>query len=186
MNSRKVLAERRYTSIRYDVYQTVEQKLLFLFNKSIRLTSIDNNALLYWQDKWMPHNHRYPPEGGWDWRNEIIKVRQTLPNRFEVAIWHEEILCGLAMGKPSGGSSHLAIYLMEGYPLKHPLNALITRIVLEVGTTYAVALGKENLMLIDPLEKMIKVYTKRYGFEFKTAKNHPKHFCIRNIVITDN
>jgi hypothetical protein len=55
-----------------------------------------------------------------------------------------------------------------------------------VGTTYAVALGKENLMLIDPLEKMIKVYTKRYGFEFKTAKNHPKRFCIRNIVITDN
>ncbi|HDN26744.1 MAG TPA: hypothetical protein ENG03_06540, partial [Thioploca sp.] len=131
MDARKVQAERRYTSIRYDVYQTVEQKLHFLFKKPIRLTSIDNNALKYWQKIWQPHNHRYPPEGGWDWRNEIL--RQTLPNRFEVAIWHEEILCGLAMGKPSVGSSHLAIYLMEGSPLKHPLNALVTRIVLEVG-----------------------------------------------------
>jgi len=33
--------------------------------------------------------------------------------------------------------------------------------------------------------KNAKNYTKRYGFEFKTAKNHPKRFCIRNILITD-
>lgn len=108
-------------------------------------------------------------------------MKQTTPKRFEVAIWHDERLCGLALGKPSKGTSHNAIYLMEGSPIKHPLNALITRIVIEVGTAYAMALGKEYLRLVDPLEKMIKVYTKRYGFEFKTAKTHPKRFCIKKV-----
>jgi hypothetical protein len=108
-------------------------------------------------------------------------VRQTTPKRFEVAVWHDKILCGLAMGKPSKGTSHNAIYLMEGSPIKHPLNALITRIVIEVGIAYASALNKEHLTLVDPLEKMIKIYTKRYGFKFKTAKTHPKRFCIKKV-----
>ncbi len=179
--SKKIQAEREYSFIRYRVYKTVERELQYLFQKTIMLTSIDEKALKYWQKIWVPQNYRYPPSGGWDWRDEITKVRQTIPKRFELAIWHDEKLCGLALGKPSKGTSHNAIYLMEGSPIKHPLNALITRIVLEVGMAYAIALDKEYLMLVDPLEKMIKVYTKRYGFEFRTAKNHPKRFCIKKV-----
>ncbi|MDM8562349.1 hypothetical protein QUF54_03245 [Candidatus Marithioploca araucensis] len=180
---KKILAEKRYSLTRYQVYQSVEKFLTFLFKKPIRLTSIDSQALRDWQKNWVQHNDRYPPEGGWDWNDEITKLKRTTPERFEVAIWHHDKLCGLAIGKPSKGTSHNAIYLMEGSPLKHPLNALVTKIVIEVGIAYALALEKEHLILVDPLEKMIKVYTKRYGFEFRTAKNHPKRFCIKKVSI---
>ncbi|KHD04971.1 hypothetical protein PN36_23660 [Candidatus Thiomargarita nelsonii] len=179
--SKKIQAERDYTLTRYRVYKVVEQKLKRIFEKPIRLSSIDDKALKYWQEIWLPHNYRYPPDGGWDWQEKRTNVKRTTPERFEVAIWHNEILCGLALGKPSKGTSHNAIYLMEGSPIKHPLNALITRIVMEVGIVYANDLGKKHLMLVDPLEKMIKVYTKRYGFEFRTAKTYPKRFCIKKV-----
>ena len=68
-----------------------------------------------------------------------------VPNRFEVAIWSENILCALAIGKPSKGPTHNAIYLLQSSPLQHPLEGKIITISIKTGMAYAKALGKRNL-----------------------------------------
>jgi hypothetical protein len=59
--------------------------------------------------------------------------------------WRGEILCGMALGRPSKGPSHLSIHFAEGNPdPAHPLRGKVLPIVLAAGLAYAIALESRN------------------------------------------
>jgi len=176
-------AKQQYNELRNKVYQKVENEFLDIFQKPVQLTHININALKAWQKEWYPnlaHRKRFTEEELlWNWvntRREMSKV----PNRFELAIWSDNILCGLAIGKPSKGSAHNAIYRLQGSPIKHPLEGKIITIAIKTGTEYAKALDKKHLVLVEPLEHLVKIY-QRHGFTFKTSKHYPKRYCIKEV-----
>jgi len=180
-------AEYKYNQIRNKVFQKVETELMEKFQKNIQLTPITTNALKIWQKEWYPslaeRKHFTEEELYWNWiktQREMSKV----PNRFEVAIWSKNILCALAIGKPSKGTTHNAIYIWQSSPFQHPLEGKIITITLKTGMAYAKALGKRHLVLIKPLKHLVKIY-ERHGFIFKTAKHYPKHYCIKEVSYED-
>jgi hypothetical protein len=176
-------AEYRYNQIRNRVYQKVETELMEKFQKKVRLTSITINALKIWQKEWEPklveRKHFTEEELYWNWM-KIQQEMSKVPNRFEVAIWNENILCALAIGKPSKGPTHNAIYILQSSPFQHPLEGKIITITIKTGMAYAKALGKQHLILVEPLKHLVKIY-ERHGFTFKTAKHYPKRYCIKEV-----
>jgi hypothetical protein len=102
---------------------------------------------------------RYPKTNrrvDWPWGHAAPDRRSGNPGRFELAAWSGATLCGLALGRPSNGPSHLSIHFTEGNPdPAHPLRGKILPIVLAAGLAYAIALGKQELRLVLPLPALI-------------------------------
>ncbi|KHD04788.1 hypothetical protein PN36_34835 [Candidatus Thiomargarita nelsonii] len=176
-------AKKQYNELRNKVYQKVEKELTDRFQKPVQLSHIDINALKAWQKEWCPRlaeRKRFTEEElFWNWVNTIREM-SNVPSRFELAIWSDNILCGLAIGKPSKGPAHNAIYRLQGSPIKHPLEGKIITIAIKTGTEYARALGKKHLVLVEPLEHLVKIY-QRHGFTFKTSKHYPRRYSMKEV-----
>ena len=126
------------------------------------LVDIDSAALDFWEQEWV----REPPPldfgGGFNWRG-IAETEKTLPDRFEIAIWFQGILCGMAAGKPSKGNDNLTIRFIERYWGENPLTGSIAPIVVDAADKYARLLQKKRLKLKDPYPGAIPIY-ERLGF----------------------
>lgn len=141
------------------------------------LTDIDEAALECWEQQWLSAIPRGEPWSGWDWRDESRGWRRHL-DRFEVAIWSGEQLCGLAIGKPSERRQNLSIYVAQGSPVRdHPLKGQIMPIVLDVAGAYGTALSCRELRLVNPLAGPLRRY-EALGFALENPKGAPP-YCVR-------
>jgi hypothetical protein len=132
----------------------------------LKLTSIDDMALEAWEEQWAGHPDR---RFDWDWRSERRAWDSNL-SRFEVAVWSDDHLCGLAIGKISKGREHLAIYILEGSPDNdHPLKQRVRHCVVEAAEAYAVTTGCKRLYLLNPLEGALQLYL-QMGFSLAKTK----------------
>ncbi len=123
------------------------------------------------------HNRRVT----WPWAERASDWRRGHPERFEVALWSGDVLCGLALGRPSKGPSHLALYYVEGRSPDHPLQGKVTAVVLTALQAYAIALGKKELRLVDPLPDVIPFYcSPALGFQLVTPGREAP-YCRRSI-----
>jgi hypothetical protein len=136
------------------------------FGVSVRLTGIDARALAAYREDWMRL-----PRPGWpnnqppDWLVDQ-KALAGLLNRFEVAVWSgAEILCGLAVGRPSRGKGILRVDLLEGHPNpSHPLKGQVARSIVAAAFRYAEAIDAAELRLTRPLPAVVPLY-RAMGFD---------------------
>jgi len=122
----------------------------------LRLNPIDPAALAAFQDGWREHWARMTD---WDW----AEAEHRTPKGFNVAIWHNDELCGLASGKLTG-SKALRLDYLEGRPGGHPLKGQIIPLVLTCADAYRILTGSKELKLYDVWEPLVPVY-KDHGFE---------------------
>lgn len=151
------------------VFEYVEHEFAIILDKPVRLSRIDDLALTAWSNTWKPNSDREPPNGGWSWieKKQYNNKQHPEMRRFDVAIWSQDDLCGLALGHLSRDSTHNAIYLIEGCPVQtHPLKGHILNIILTTGIEYAKLMRKKYLRLIDLVQGLIERY-KQEGFEYK-------------------
>ena len=172
--SGEVLA--RYDAMRAAALADAKNRLISRISVPIHLSVIDAAALTAWQDQWRP-KPGWP--GGWNWREQRLRLRATL-NRFEVALWSGPALCGLAIGKPSHGPSHLAVRLLEGNPAEtHPLKGYVAECIVEAGISYGRLLGKTQLRLMQPLPGALPTY-RRLHFRVEPDETKPS-YCFLEI-----
>jgi hypothetical protein len=170
----------RYNAMREAALGDAQERLRARFSARldipIRLSLIDEPSLQAWQGQWKPRSDR---PGGWNWREQRLALRSTL-SRFEVAIWSGPMLCGLAIGRPSKGPSHLAVLLLEGNPSQtHPLTGLVPECVAEAGISYGRLLGKAQLRFLRPLPIPLSAY-RRLGFRVEPESLDPL-YCFLEI-----
>ena len=162
--NRQLAAERRYGELRRLTYRKAEHALAAA-GITAELRGIDNSALdasALWDDRRV----------AWPWPSMADSFRRGHPDRFELAIWCQNALCGLALGRPSPSTSHLSLYYMEGNPdLAHPLCKKVTAVTLTALNAYAVALRKQELRLVEPLPQLIPFYcSPDFGFSLVQPK----------------
>jgi len=119
---------------------------------------------------------------GWPWHLMIPDWRRNYPGRFELAIWQGDVLCALALGRPAPKAPHLSLYYIERNPdAANPLRGKVTGAVIDALAAYAIALGKTELRLIDPLPALIPRYcSPPFGFRLVApAVGGP--YCSRSI-----
>jgi hypothetical protein len=87
--------------------------------------------------------------------------RQFSPyiDRFEVAVWGDGQVCGLAYGRPSKGAGNVTIHFVERVGgVNNPLKGYIIPIVADTATAYAHLLGKEAVKVKDPVPEAVASY----------------------------
>jgi hypothetical protein len=167
-------AENRYRALRRLAFQEAEATLGSAGIKA-DLRTIDATALeafAEWRNRLV----------GWPWADMVPDWRRGYPDRFDLAVWSDDTLCGLALGRPSPGPSHLALYYMEGAPPRHhPLKGRVMTVVLTALRAYAIVLSKKELRLVEPFPELIPTYcSPDVGFQLVTPRREAP-YCRRSI-----
>jgi hypothetical protein len=121
----------------------------------LRFTDINDKAIgawlrtrQAWEFDWFKVAHHF-------WTND--------PDRFEIAIWKGEELCGMAIGRPSNGPDNVTLHFIERRGDHAALKGWIAQMVTDGAEAYAKLLGKQRVKLKDPSAGAIPLYV-RLGF----------------------
>ncbi len=167
--------KQKYNQYRQDVYDLVPARLGI---PGAKLTPITGRALMA-QKKW-PSNDRVPPNGGWDWNIWTQYFKQRHKKYFDVALWYENELCGLALGRLSRKNVNVKLELVEGSTDKvHPLKGQVALTMLTAIEAFGAIAGAEESLIIDPVPGAIPAY-QRIGYSLRQASKHfPVHLVKR-------
>lgn len=127
---------------------------------------IGDKAIRSFEDTWRDHPSR---KVDWDWGNRSHRAIKG----FNVAIWHGEVLCGLASG-PTKSKVHTSIRMLEGNPGDHPIKGMVIPIALMTLEQYAKRIGVPELRLMEAARPLIPAYEKA-GFSLAPQLGHPHH-----------
>lgn len=158
-------AEQRYAWFRQTAYADVVDKLQV--GRKYRLDGIGFQALKTFEAVWKSAPRRVT----WDWVEEVKKFKRTDHSRLELAIWHQNHLCGLMLGSTSKRKTIVYIRGIEGAPYKHPLKGSIIPIGVEVAETYAALLDAKEIRIISPATQLVADYEK-LGYNYKRSFFH--------------
>ncbi|WCE31326.1 hypothetical protein [Vibrio sp. SCSIO 43137] len=154
-----------YRRLRLETLRQVQADYLELlpdFINRVNLTEITETALLY-QEMWHQPLER---QVGWNWRVIRDQYRRNYPARVEVAVWYDNQLCGLMLGKASEGRLVVKINYMQGNGLKNPIKGHIVPISSRCAELFAIAIEADWIGIQDPLDEdeLLKYY-RELGFD---------------------
>jgi hypothetical protein len=168
----RTAAELLYREYRQEAYQELERTMASVL-PGFSAGPIGSRALAAWREQWVPLPRPQGLVGGWDWEDRRKEFRT--PSRFEVALWSGDSLCGLAIGKPSGGKHIVGVNFMErAWRDDNPLRGRVMEVVAACAAEYAWILGSKAVRFWHPAEGLIQRY-QRLGFHYSVEAGHP--FC---------
>jgi hypothetical protein len=165
--SSRGVAEAKYRDVRLAALKKAEDIVADrLAPPAVHLGIITQSALHAFREQWEGHaRRRYP----WPWPEIVENARQNEPDRFEVAVRSRNTLCGLAIGWTR--NAFCRVDYLEGSPAPHhPLKGSTATIVTAAARTYAQALGKGEIRLVDPIQEVVPHY-EALGFTLVRRKN---------------
>ena len=176
-----VRPEMVYLARRRSSYRDVLDALRDAGLPPFRLTEINETALLAWEQQWLPDLGKVEGEWrAWNWREQMRHWRRRHVDRFEVAIWSDEELCGLAVGKPSDRRNNLSIYLLQASPRPdRALKGFVLPIAVETAAAYGTRCRCRELRLVNPLEGVVQRYLD-LGFTLEVGTSAAP-YCVRPI-----
>lgn len=159
---------KEYAELRQLFYSMLQVRLLALTGLSVRATEL-LPSLIYETENWQ--NRRVE----WDW-SELRSEFGGYPARFELALCVGEVLCTLAVGRPSKGKRYMKLYYLEGNPdLEHPLKGSVLTSILEGFELYAAMLNCSVARLISPLDGVIPLY-EAAGYSLAEGKHQQLYY----------
>ena len=155
-------AEQRYTAIRQLTLQVAQGKLSARAEyASLTLKLIDSfalNASKAWENS---PSRRVD----WNWVEGYSAFKFRYPKRFELAIWANNKLQSLTLGRPTYTGTALRLDFIEASPVKDK-NLKVVPATLFVMLTYAEALGANELRIMNPINEDVKKYYQSLGLTY--------------------
>lgn len=149
-------AERKYQNLRDITYELTMEELPYQDRENIILSEINDKAVAYFQTPEAERNR----EVDWHWGFGIQTYRKRYPNRFELAVWYNNQICGLSLGRPSYNGSKVRLDFIERAPIDHnPLKGRLTPISVTAYEVYARLIDAEELRIMFPDEALIDYYS---------------------------
>lgn len=177
MNPLHYDAESKYKEIRTIAMEAVQQRLPYVDRPKIKLSKIDQHALAE-ATVWSSLNRTVD----WPWTSGYRHYSFQNPRRFELAIWYEDTLCSLSLGRPSPAGTRLRLEFIEARPQENPLKGRTMAIVLSTAEVYAGLLGADEVRLIDPLDSKLIDYYATFGYEYNDGKaENTVHYLVKRL-----
>lgn len=152
-------AEERYKNIRSIAYEITMDELPYQDKKAIILTEINSMAITGIMSS-------IQRSVEWDWNFGVRSYRKKYPNRLELAIWYNNSICGLSLGRPSYNGTRVRLDFIERVPgINNPLKGRVTPIAVTVYEVYARLIDAAQVRIISPADGLIDYYTSlNYAF----------------------
>lgn len=147
----------------------------------LRLTEMDGSALRAMRTTWEPHPIYSRNVGSHeDWRRQLTQYRISYNSRMELAIWYDDQLCALMLGKVSQGKLTLKITYLQGAYNIEELIGLRMEIATTYAEAYASALNIEWVGVQDPYEGAEHLYREN-GFVESDPFDYNNDALFKNI-----
>lgn len=124
---------------------------------------------------WTPNGRRER----FDWRGIMRILEKSHPRRFDVSLWHDGNLCGLAAARLADNKGWLSLTYLEGAPFAHKLKRRVAPVALVGAEIYATLIAEEDangrlpqLRVLNPLLKSIPVYAASGYSSFHKANGY--------------
>lgn len=172
-------AEKRYKEYRAEVFKYVKNALEYTDSQHISLRDIDTSALVQarlWD--------RIPERKvDFNWEADCQVFRKRYPKRFELAIWYQNRLESLALGRPSYNGSQVRLELVERLAGNTQLNGrafLITELSL---IAYANLLGADEIRIMEPINDSVKSYYVSRGYTYvpSSGARYFPDYCVKKL-----
>jgi len=177
-------AERRYELLRQESRIQAQSILPSKLKDSVKLAGISQKELVL-AKLWEASPNR---QVNWDWKFGYEIYRKRYPKRFELSIWNDYFLCGLAIGRPSYHGSKLRLDFAEKVPDNCPIKGHVMPLILLGAESYALSIGAEEVRLMHPLNERLVNYYNRLGYkyveggsEFGQANEKNPHYLYKKI-----
>lgn len=169
-------AEKKYKEFRAIARNAVKNNLSYSDNNKIFLRDVDNQALALAKE-WEKDINRIVD---WSWSSGYQHYSFSRPKRFELAIWYDNKLCSLSLGRPSFHGTRLRLEFIESHPSDNPLKGRIAPIVISTAEVYAQIIGADELRIIDPIDKNLIDYYSTFGYKYVSGSaEKTKHYLVK-------
>ncbi len=160
-------AETRYTIIRKAVIDQVNQDFANRGERNNNARLIDNAALSQ-SKQWEQSPKR---RVDWDWMGGYNTFRFRYPKRFEMALWYNNKLASLTLGRPTYNGQRMRLDFIEACPNK-PSDLKVFEISLFAMGIYAEMLGANELRVMKPINSQVRDYYARFGLTYVAAGDY--------------
>ena len=165
MQLNHVIAEQRYDEIRKSALQSVESYFSESQKGSLKARTVTTEAL-HASTTWDTFNTR---RVGWDWVNEYSAFKFRHPKRFEMALWQNDKLISLSLGRPTYAGTALRLDLVEASPKELGERVGAMPFVLLGLEAYANLIEARQIRIMNPINETVKNYYAGFGYTY-TAK----------------
>ena len=154
-------AEERYTKIRQAVLDEVNRDFANRGERGNSAKLVDHNSLS------QTHSWKLAPKRrvDWDWVEGYSIFKSRYPKRFEMALWHNNKVVSLTLGRPTYSGSRMRLDLIEACPDK-PKDLKVFEISLFAIGTYAETLGAHELRVMHPINAQVRDYYAGFGLTY--------------------
>lgn len=151
-------AERRYHEIRKTALRVISGQTPATLHLEFRL--VDEKALNA-AKLWKESKQRLV---SWDWIANYGPFKFRYPKRFELALWHNNNLASLSLGRPTYCGTGMRLDFVEGNPDRREIK--VFPFVMAAITTYAEALGANEIRVMNPINEEVKSYYEKFGLVY--------------------
>jgi hypothetical protein len=160
-------AEERYTILRKAVLGEINKEFSLTNQTGMSARLIDTMALSQ-SRLWSQSPNR---QVDWDWREGYTAFKFRYPKRFEMALWHNDMLVSLSLGRPTYNGFRLRLDFIEGNPDK-PKDIKVFEPTVLAMVAYAQVLGATELRVMHPINQDVKKYYQRFGFSYVSKADY--------------
>ncbi len=161
---------KHFNAMRFEAYNRAREEIVSDFQvRGLGLTCFCSDTLER-VSTWK-HSQRVLGKDHLNWSNLYIGDWKKHPRRFELAIWVDDVLCGVAVGRvskknPHSNESKVRIDLMEANPIAdNPLAGRVTKVVFAVAYHYAYIIGRDYVCIPHPLNQKLILRYENFGFK---------------------
>lgn len=155
-------AESRYARLRKEALSAATEVLRAGRTSGIVLSEIDTRALTA-SKHWDASKKRVK---NWDWVDGYSVFKFRYPKRFEMALWNENKLIGLSMGRPTYQGTALRLDVVEASPSDLGDRPAIFETVLLAYGIYARLVNAKQIRIMNPVNEQVKLYYESYNYKY--------------------
>ncbi len=154
----RIDAEQRYDKIRSLALETAQ----ITADNKFKLTKINVEALeeaLSWENSTERKYH-------WDWKQNYSHYLMNYPKRFEVALWENDILAAISLGRPTYNATGLRLDIVEAMPRDMGDRSTIFEEIIIAYEIYAQMINANHIRIMNPVNDAVKSYYEKYGYSY--------------------
>jgi hypothetical protein len=157
-----VNAEQRYDELRKSALKSFENSFSESEKGILKARTITTEAL-HASTAWDTVNTR---RVGWDWVNEYSAFKFRHPKRFEMALWQNDKLISLSLGRPTYAGTALRLDLVEASPKELGDRVNVITFVLASLEIYARVLEARQIRIMHPINETVRDYYASFGYTY--------------------
>ncbi len=172
-------AEEKYEAYRDEVRKYVKNALPYSESKNINLSGINIKALQQ-SRLWALIPER---KVDFNWENDHRIFMKRYPKRFELAVWYQNKLESLALGRPSYNGSRVRLELIERVAVNSMLKGKAFAITELALIAYANLLGADEVRIMQPINENVRNYyiNKGYSYIPSTGAINFPDYCVKKL-----